>query len=95
MTVSVTVRMGRLYQVLIWASLVQPQLLNTVANLGGTWPKVRDTGRALLYLSADKVCLPQPVVLKGIDYFSVSSCRIKEETGEVVALRGDETTRYC
>lgn len=31
--------------------------------------------------------LPQPVVLKGIDYFSRSSCRIKEESG-VISLRG-------
>ncbi|KAJ9123238.1 hypothetical protein QFC22_001434 [Naganishia vaughanmartiniae] len=43
-------------------------LLNTVSNLGGTWPK--------------------PFVLKGIDYFSQSSCRIPDEDSDDFAIRG-------
>jgi PAT family acetyl-CoA transporter-like MFS transporter 1 len=69
-----------------------PQLLNTVSNLGGTWPKVRcgviDSETYLLTYTTKPILDLQPVVLKGIDYFSQSTCRIKAETGDMVVLKG-------
>ncbi|KEI42937.1 uncharacterized protein L969DRAFT_84827 [Mixia osmundae IAM 14324] len=38
-------------------------LLNTVSNLGGTWPRY--------------------FVLQGIDYFTVATCHVKQEDGEI------------
>ncbi|KAG8696483.1 hypothetical protein FRC09_008484 [Ceratobasidium sp. 395] len=39
-------------------------LLNTISNLGGTWPRI--------------------FVLKGVDFFSVATCKVKEETGDII-----------
>ncbi|KAI5455406.1 hypothetical protein NCC49_000219 [Naganishia albida] len=47
-------------------------LLNTVSNLGGTWPKA--------------------FVLRGIDFFSQSSCHIPDEYSKDFAIRAAECT---
>jgi len=43
-------------------------MLNTAANLGGTWPGF--------------------FVLRGIDYFTVATCNVKEQGSEVL-VKGD------
>ncbi|QRV76712.1 MFS transporter, acetyl-coa transporter [Ceratobasidium sp. AG-Ba] len=39
-------------------------LLNTISNLGGTWPRI--------------------FVLKGVDYFSIATCKVKEEGADII-----------
>ncbi|KAG9098318.1 hypothetical protein FRC06_006539, partial [Ceratobasidium sp. 370] len=39
-------------------------LLNTISNLGGTWPRI--------------------FVLKGVDFFSVATCKVREEGADII-----------
>lgn len=57
MTVSIKMQGG-----LDW--LIEAQLLNTVSNLGGTWPRY--------------------FVLRGIDAFTIATCHVRKESGEVL-----------